>query len=31
VVLDRVYPPEVFVLENNWNLQEVDLDAPKKP
>jgi len=31
VVLDREYPPEVFVLENKTNLPEVDLDAPKKP
>ena len=31
VVLDHEYPPEVFVLENKWGLEEVDLDAPKKP
>ena len=31
VVLDREYPPEAFVLENKWDLQEVDLDAQKKP
>lgn len=31
VILDRDYPPEAFVLENKWDLQEVDLDAPKKP
>lgn len=31
VVLDREYPPDVFVLENKSNLPEVDLDAPKKP
>jgi len=31
VVLDREYPPEVFVLENKSNLPEVDLDSPKKP
>lgn len=31
VILDREYPPEVFVLENKWELQEVDLDAPRKP
>ena len=31
VILDHEYPPEAFVLENKWNLQEVDLDAPKKP
>jgi len=30
-VLNREYPPEAFVLENKWNLQEVDLDAQKKP
>jgi hypothetical protein len=31
VVLDREYPSEAFVLENKWELQEVDLDAQKKP
>ena len=31
VVVDKEYPPEVFVLENKTNLPEVDLDAPKKP
>jgi len=31
VVLNREYPPEAFVLENKWSLQEVDLDAQKKP
>lgn len=31
VVIDREYPPDVFVLENKSNLPEVDLDAPKKP
>jgi hypothetical protein len=31
VLLNREYPPEAFVLENKWNLQEVDLDAQKKP
>jgi hypothetical protein len=31
VVLSREYPPEAFVLENKWNLPEVDLDAQKKP
>jgi hypothetical protein len=30
VTLDREYPPEAFVLENRWQLKEVDLDAPKK-
>ncbi|HEY8203633.1 MAG TPA: hypothetical protein VIF81_02815 [Pyrinomonadaceae bacterium] len=30
-ILDKEYQPEVFVLENKWNLPEVDLDAPKKP
>jgi hypothetical protein len=28
--LDREYPPEAFVLENRWQLKEVDLDAQKK-
>jgi hypothetical protein len=31
VSVDHDYPPEVFVLENKWNLREVDLDAEKKP
>ena len=31
VTLDRDYPPEAFILENKWNLPEVDLDAQKKP
>ena len=31
VTIDRDYPPEAFILENKWNLPEVDLDAPKKP
>ena len=31
VTLDRDYPAEAFVLENKWGLQEVDLDAQKKP
>lgn len=31
VIMDRQYPSEAFVLENKWDLQEVDLDAPKKP
>ena len=26
VDLDKEYPPEAFVLENRWQLQEVDLD-----
>src|SRR5437763_5984943 len=31
VVLDHEYPADVFELQNNWNLPEVDLDAQKKP
>jgi hypothetical protein len=31
VILDREFPPDVFVLENKNKLPEVDLDAPKKP
>jgi hypothetical protein len=31
VTLDREYPPEAFMLENKWDLPEVDLDAQKKP
>lgn len=31
VVLDREYPADLFELQNNRNLPEVDLDAPKKP
>lgn len=31
VNIDREYPPEAFVLSNNWGLPEVDLDAEKKP
>jgi hypothetical protein len=31
VTLDREYPPEAFILENKWDLPEVDLDAQKKP
>jgi hypothetical protein len=30
VALNREYPPEVFVLENKWQLPEVDLDAQNK-
>ena len=30
VVLDREYRPEAFILENKWQLPEVDLDARKK-
>lgn len=30
VVLDREYPPNVFVLENRWQLPEMDLDKQKK-
>lgn len=28
--LDHEYPPEAFVLENRWQLKEVDLDERKK-
>ncbi|HKP37343.1 MAG TPA: hypothetical protein VJT71_10825 [Pyrinomonadaceae bacterium] len=31
VTLDRDYPPEAFILENKWELKEVDLDAQKSP
>lgn len=31
LVLDREYPPEVFVLANKKELPEVDLDAKKNP
>jgi hypothetical protein len=31
VVIDREYSPEVFVLENKWQLPEVDLDARQNP
>jgi hypothetical protein len=27
VVIDREYPPDVFTLENKWQLPELDLDA----
>jgi len=30
VTFDHEYPAEAFVLENHWQLKEVDLDAPKK-
>jgi hypothetical protein len=30
VLLDREYPSEAFLLENKWQLPEVDLDAPKE-
>jgi hypothetical protein len=30
VVLDKPYPPEAFLLENKWQLPEVDLDAKQK-
>lgn len=30
VALNREYPPEAFVLENKWQLPEVDLDAQNK-
>lgn|SRR2546425_2288213 len=29
VVIDKEYEPEVFVLENKWQLPEVDLDSQK--
>ncbi|HEY0004326.1 MAG TPA: hypothetical protein VGB17_05910 [Pyrinomonadaceae bacterium] len=29
IVLDRQYDAQIFVLENKWQLKEVDLDAPK--
>ena len=31
VKVDQQYDPEIFVLKNSSNLQEVDLDAMKKP
>jgi DNA polymerase III alpha subunit len=27
--IDREFRPEAFVLENRWQLPEVDLDAPQ--
>jgi hypothetical protein len=30
VALNKEWPPEVFVLENKWQLPEVDLDAQNK-
>jgi hypothetical protein len=30
VILDREYKPEAFVLENRWQLPEVDLDTRKE-
>jgi hypothetical protein len=30
VALNKDYPPETFVLENKWQLPEVDLDAQNK-
>lgn len=30
VTLDHDYPPAAFVLDNHWQLKEVDLDAQKK-
>jgi hypothetical protein len=30
VEIDKEYRPEAFVLENRWQLSEVDLDAPKR-
>ena len=29
VTIDKVYEPEIFVLQNKWGLPEVDLDANK--
>jgi hypothetical protein len=31
VSVDHDWPPEVFMLENKWELREVNLDAEKKP
>jgi len=30
IVIDKEYRPEAFVLENKWQLPEVDLDAERK-
>lgn len=30
VIIDREYPASIFVLENKWQLPEVDLDARQK-
>ncbi|HEX8142278.1 MAG TPA: hypothetical protein VF553_06745 [Pyrinomonadaceae bacterium] len=30
VVIDREYPPDVFTLENSWQLPELDLDARRQ-
>jgi hypothetical protein len=30
VIIDREYSPDVFVLENKWQLPEVDLDARQR-
>jgi hypothetical protein len=29
-IVDRDYPPNIFILENKWQLREVDLDAKKQ-
>ena len=30
VALDKTWPSEAFVLQNKWQLNEIDLDNPKK-
>lgn len=30
VALDRTWPTEAFILQNKWQLTEIDLDNPKK-
>lgn len=29
-IVDREYPPNIFILENKWQLREVDLDTKKQ-
>jgi hypothetical protein len=29
-IVDREYPPNIFILENKWQLPEVDLDTKKR-
>lgn len=29
-IIDKEYPPDIFILENKWQLQELDLDARQK-
>jgi hypothetical protein len=29
-IIDREYQPSIFILENKWQLPEVDLDTPQK-